>query len=106
MRIALVLFCCACSSSAPTSPADHCAQFYQSLCERAVSCGLEPNIATCQNVTNSNSGYPAGCGTVVCNTGLSFNPKQSQACVSAEANASCADIGGNVLPAACNGVCQ
>lgn len=95
-----------CSSAAPSSPADHCAQFYQALCERAVACGLEPNIATCQNVTNANGGYPANCGSAVCKPGLTFDPQASQACINAESSASCADIGGNVLPSACGAVCH
>jgi len=96
----------ACSSAAPSSPPDFCAQFYQALCERAVSCSIEPNIATCQNVTNANSGYPAACGTLTCSAGLSFDATQAQTCVSDEQAASCADIGGNVQPPSCNAICH
>jgi hypothetical protein len=95
-----------CSSSAPSSPPDFCAQFSQALCDRAVSCGTEPNVATCDNVTNANGGYPENCGTFACNAGLTFNPKNAQACVAAEQAASCADINGNVTPSACSTVCQ
>lgn len=94
------------SASAPTSIQDWCADFSQALCERAVSCGAEPNMTTCYNVTNANSGYPAGCGTLTCNPGLVYDQARAEACVSDENAASCADISGNVTPPSCTSICH
>jgi hypothetical protein len=99
--VSIVLSGCGVASATDITPSEWCAQYSQEYCQRAVECGLEPSMATCYNVTNYNTGYPANCGRFACNSDKTFLSSSAQECVSEESSATCADVAGNVLTNAC-----
>ncbi len=108
LLLAIGLSVCAvgCSSSTSTdNPTDACNSVVNAGCNKASACNQLTNGVTVQQCITA-AEAAAGCATIACPTGKTFNSGNASSCVNAVNAQSCTDFGNNVTPTVCNTVCQ